>query len=408
MKQAGEAKHVDVITPMYKPLPSLNGWCRKEEKKPLDKQRPMIQCEYSHAMGNSSGNLADYWDFWRKERLMQGGFIWGLRGPRESPPRKHAADICGPGTHLMGVLTESQGLPAGGILIANTPELTPKESLKIAASARGNKAPQVGTENNNRNESDGYPIITKGDTSYSLKVASSNKTIEFFIYTDTWHTLQAPLPENWQSEFHALVGEYDGEKMTLTIDGKEVASQPLTGAINSTDHDLAVGLNTEKPSRRFDGSIKSAQVTIDGKVAVDLDFPELAKQERTREFQSYGGDHGDQPNDRSFCLNGIVRPDRKWSPQAPEVHKVHEPVHVFRIGDTSELEFRLYNEYDFIDLSHLTAKYELRENGKVVFTTNLELPSCGPRETTPVSTSQARTRHGRRQGVSPPLPLPRR
>ena len=381
-EQAGEAKHVDLITPMYKPLPSLDGWCRKEEKKPLDKQRPMIQCEYSHAMGNSSGNLADYWDLWREERLLQGGFIWDFVD-QGLTAKKHAADICGPGTHLMGVLTESQGLPAGGVLIANTPDLTPKTSLKIAASARGNKAPQVGTENNNRNESDGYPIITKGDTAYSLKVAASNKNIEFFIYTDTWHTLQAPLPENWQSEFHFLIGEYDGEKMTLTVDGEEVASKPVTGAINVTEHDLAVGLNTEKPSRRFDGSISSAHVTIDGKVALDFDFPALAKQEKTREFQSYGGDHGDQPNDRSFCLNGIVRPDRKWSPQAPEVHKVHEPVHVFRDGQTDEFKFRLYNEYDFIDLSHLTAKYEIRENGKVLLTTDWELPSCAPRETTP-------------------------
>ena len=382
-EQAGEAKHVDLITPMYKPLPSLDKWCRKEEKLPLAEQRPMIQCEYSHAMGNSSGNLADYWDMWRKERLLQGGFIWDFVD-QGITTMKHAADICGPGTHLMGVLTESQGLPAGGVLIANTPELTPKKSLKIAASVRGNKAPQVGTENNNRNESDGYPIITKGDSSYSLKVASSNKTIEFFVYTDTWHTLQAPLPENWQSEFHFLLGEYDGEKMTLSIDGKEVASQEVTGAVNITEHDLAVGLNTEKPSRRFDGSINSAHVTIDGKVVVDFDFPELAKQEKTREFQAYGGDHGDQPNDRSFCLNGVVRSDRSWSPQAHEVHKVHEPVHVFRIQPLAELKFRLYNEYDFLDLSHLTAKYEIRENGKVVFTTDWEVPACPAGKTIPI------------------------
>ena len=381
-EQAMNRPHTDVIVPMYSPVKNSEEFCRKEERKPLHLQRPMIQCEYSHAMGNSSGNLADYWDLWRKERLLQGGFIWdwvdqGLNA------KKHALDVCGPGTRLMGVLTESQGLPAGGVVIANTPELTPKESLEIAATARGNKAPQVGTENNNRNESDGYPIITKGDTSYSLKVASSNKNIEFFVYTDTWHTLQAPLPENWQSEFHFIVGKYDGAKMTLNIDGQEVASKEVTGAINATEHDLAVGLNTEKPSRRFDGSIQSAHVTIDGKVAVDFDFPELAKLEKTREFQAYGGDYGDQPNDRSFCLNGIVRPDRKWSPQAHEVHKVHEPVHVFRVGEASELKFRLYNEYDFIDLSHLTAKYELRENGKVILTNNWEVPRCAAGETTP-------------------------
>ncbi|MGJ8725270.1 MAG: glycoside hydrolase family 2 TIM barrel-domain containing protein [Roseibacillus sp.] len=381
-EQAMNRPHTDVIVPMYSPIKNSADFCRKEEKKPLHLQRPMIQCEYSHAMGNSSGNLADYWDLWRKERLLQGGFVWDFIDQGLNA-KKHPANICGPGTHLMGVLTESQGLPAGGVLISNKPELTPKKSLKIAASARGNKAPQVGSENNNRNESDGYPIITKGDSSYSLKVASSNKNIEFFVYTDTWHTLQAPLPKNWQSEFHFIVGEYDGKKISLSIGGKEVASKPLTGDINLTSHDLAVGLNTEKPSRRFDGSIRSAHVTIDGKVALDFDFRELAKQEKTRRFQAYGGDHGDQPNDRSFCLNGVVRPDRSWSPQAHEVHKVHEPVHIFRAGQAADLKFRLYNEYDFIDLSHLTAQYEIRENGKVVLTSNWDLPSCSAGETVP-------------------------
>ena len=38
--------------------------------------RPLIQCEYAHAMGNSLGNLQDYWDVIEKYPTMQGGFIW--------------------------------------------------------------------------------------------------------------------------------------------------------------------------------------------------------------------------------------------------------------------------------------------------------------------------------------------
>lgn len=383
-EQAAEFDHVDLITPMYKPVPGLEAWCRKEEQKPLDQQRPMVQCEYSHAMGNSSGNLADYWDLWRKERLLQGGFIWDFID-QGLTVYKHAADVCGPGTHLMGVLTESQGLPAGGVLIANKPEQTPKAKLQVAATARGNKAPQVGTENNNRNESDGYPIITKGDTCYGLKVDASNKNIEFFLYTDTWQTLLTPLPDKWQSDFHLLVGEYDGQTMTLSINGKKMASREVKGKINTNSYDLAIGLNAEKPSRRFDGSIQRARVAVDGKVVARFDFTELATKERTREFQAYGGDHGDQPNDRSFCLNGILRPDRSWSPQAYEVHKVHEPVHVFAKEGPGQWAFELYNEYDFIDLSHLTAKYEIREDGHLVLEADLDLPECQAGATVPLA-----------------------
>ena len=39
-------------------------------------KRPLIMCEYSHAMGNSNGSLSDYWDAILKNHGLQGGFIW--------------------------------------------------------------------------------------------------------------------------------------------------------------------------------------------------------------------------------------------------------------------------------------------------------------------------------------------
>ena len=38
--------------------------------------RPLLLCEYSHAMGNSNGGLADYWALFREHAHVQGGFIW--------------------------------------------------------------------------------------------------------------------------------------------------------------------------------------------------------------------------------------------------------------------------------------------------------------------------------------------
>ena len=78
-EQAGHGGHVDLFSPMYATVDGCVSYCRNEEKKPLDQQRPLIQCEYNHTMGNSSGNLVDYWDDIRKERLLQGGFIWDWR-----------------------------------------------------------------------------------------------------------------------------------------------------------------------------------------------------------------------------------------------------------------------------------------------------------------------------------------
>ncbi|WP_148289578.1 glycoside hydrolase family 2 TIM barrel-domain containing protein [Fibrella aestuarina] len=60
----------DIITTMY---PSVDDMIRLMEKDPT---RPVIVCEYAHAMGNSVGNLKDYWAAIDKYPRMQGGFIW--------------------------------------------------------------------------------------------------------------------------------------------------------------------------------------------------------------------------------------------------------------------------------------------------------------------------------------------
>jgi len=76
---AGQDAYVDLFSPMYYGIGGLVPWAREQEKKPLDQQRPLIQCEYNHTMGNSSGGLAEYWKLFRQERLLQGGCIWDWR-----------------------------------------------------------------------------------------------------------------------------------------------------------------------------------------------------------------------------------------------------------------------------------------------------------------------------------------
>ena len=63
-------RHTDVVFPMYKSIEFISEYAEKESDKPL------ILCEYAHAMGNSVGNLQDYWDTFEKYETLQGGFIW--------------------------------------------------------------------------------------------------------------------------------------------------------------------------------------------------------------------------------------------------------------------------------------------------------------------------------------------
>lgn len=69
-EQAGEDSNTDIVCPMYPKLDDLKNYALKNNA------RPYIMCEYAHAMGNSVGNLKDYWDVIEKHPQLQGGFIW--------------------------------------------------------------------------------------------------------------------------------------------------------------------------------------------------------------------------------------------------------------------------------------------------------------------------------------------
>ena len=78
-ERAGSAKETDIICPMYMD----HGNCEKYSKS--NPSRPLILCEYAHAMGNSEGGFQEYWDLIRKYPHFQGGYIWdfvdqGLHG----------------------------------------------------------------------------------------------------------------------------------------------------------------------------------------------------------------------------------------------------------------------------------------------------------------------------------------
>ncbi len=80
----------DVTCPMYPPIAALVDHARSGRQR-----HPLIMCEYSHAMGNSNGTLAEYWDAIESTPGLQGGFIWefwdhGLRQTLEDGSKRWA------------------------------------------------------------------------------------------------------------------------------------------------------------------------------------------------------------------------------------------------------------------------------------------------------------------------------
>ena len=70
-EQARRGESTDIFCPMYYPVAASEKYA-KDPNSPM----PLIQCEYNHTMGNSGGNLSDYWNLIRKYPILQGGFDW--------------------------------------------------------------------------------------------------------------------------------------------------------------------------------------------------------------------------------------------------------------------------------------------------------------------------------------------
>ena len=70
-EQARLKDHTDIFCPMYYDYNGMEAYGKR-----TDATKPLIQCEYSHAMGNSVGGFKEYWDLIRKYPNLQGGFIW--------------------------------------------------------------------------------------------------------------------------------------------------------------------------------------------------------------------------------------------------------------------------------------------------------------------------------------------
>ncbi len=392
-EQAGDRPHVDMIAPMYRPIDQMLVFVAAEEKKPRAQQRPLIQCEYNHAMGNSSGNLADYWDMFRAHRLLQGGFIWDWKD-QGLAARKIAADapvIPGRTTRLNGVVRPGQGLVAGGFLVELAGPDAAKaaadanafSSLALSVTARGNSKGKA-EYNNNRNQGDAYPLIGGPGGAFGLSIDGPILNFVFTIKTDRVQTLTAPIPADWDAGLHTVTASYNGETMTLQVDNKVVAEQPATGVVKVANGFVGVALDPEATHRRFNGKTAQASVTLgDSPLSFAVDFLEAAARlPATQAFFAYGGDFNDQPTQRSFCFNGLVQADLTPSPQYAEVFKTHQDIHTKLLSsDSGTLTLEIFNERFFMTLADVAADWELTRDGRVIARGELALPAVAPQAT---------------------------
>jgi beta-galactosidase len=96
-----------------------------------------------------------------------------------------------------------------------------------------------------------------------------------------------------------------------------------------------------------------------------------------REYWAYGGDFGDRPNDKNFCINGMVWPDRVPHPGMFEFKKLAQPLSVEAVN-LERGRIAVSNKQHFVDLTWLKGTWELTVDGKPVQSGKLEKLDIDP------------------------------
>jgi beta-galactosidase len=385
---AEERPQTDIVCPMYATISEIVAYADKPE----GKRRPLILCEYAHAMGNSVGNLQDYWTAIESHPQLQGGFIWdwvdqGLR--KQVPPvyrvmDLHRTDLTGT---VLGRVSAMEGV-TGGVELPDHPSLNLTGPLTLEAVVKG--GPVTGFS----------PLIAKGDHQYLLRLDQGG--LNFTLHQGAWQGVTAPATSIRQGEWNTITGVYDGKAMVLYVNGEEVGRRALSGLIDASAYPANLGRDAENTDRISQLPIREARIYARAltptevrlplqrsaeRLVLEMDLRRATQtdiEERSRgTFFAYGGDFGDHPNDGNFCCNGLVQPDRKPNPHLFEVRKVYQNVSVEPL-DAAAGRVKVTNKFAFTNLNELDADWTLRADGKEIATGRLPRLDVAPQSSVEV------------------------
>ncbi|GGL81174.1 beta-galactosidase [Streptomyces fumigatiscleroticus] len=343
--------------------------------------RPYVMIEYAHSMGNSTGNLKEYWDVVRRHDVLQGGWIWdfvdqSLSWPTPARTLLTETGPAGLGGEILpahGGFDRDEGV-SGGTVFARDPGLELTGSLTLE------------TWVTQRFTGDHQPILAKGDTHYALKQTGEN--LEFFFYSGSqWITASWALPDDWTGTEHHVAGVFDADagRLTLYVDGTARATRTTTLRPATNTAGLSLATDVDNPTREFSGTIRRARVYARALTAAELAddargpgddgvrfWFDAATAGVTRErpkektFFAYGGDWGDNPNDGAFVADGIVTADRGHTGKAAQVKRIYQAINATAAPDGGTGAVTLTNEYLFTNLREFRGSWQLVADGEVV------------------------------------------
>lgn len=100
--------------------------------------------------------------------------------------------------------------------------------------------------------------------------------------------------------------------------------------------------------------------------------------ESGEKYYRYGGDFGDDPSNKDFCIDGLIMPDRTPSPGLYEYKKVIEPITTTAV-DIQKGIINLLSRYDFANLDRFNLVYKVMEDDVILQTGFMAVPSIEAR-----------------------------
>ena len=403
---------------------------------------PYVLCEYAHAMGNAVGNLKEYWDAIRSSNNMIGAFVWdwvdqsrllsldtlpksytitekkanvtgeaSITSLNESPESASLASKSAVGYALFESDAYNQSLSGSGKAF----------TVEVICKPTSTRADQV--------------LIAKGDKQFALKTNSSGQ-LEFFAYGTGWDSVIAELPDDWMDgNWHQVAATYNKGTAALYWDGEAMelvsTDDQTNSTIAATSVKLGVGCSADN-GRNFDGEISMGRVYTKALTAAELkaqnsaapaitsdadevllwaDFSDLTVDESTQPYDyfaedyahknlyaedaagsyyCYGGDNGESPNDNSFCVNGLVSPDRDPQPELWEVKYQYQSIwFTAEEAEVAEGKINVYNENNFLNLNEYDVTWTLYEDGEAIGTGKVADTDLAGRQTKTISVPYA-------------------
>ncbi len=394
----GSNDFTDYSTPFYKDPENLAAYARKKGN-----TKPLIQCEYAHAMGNSTGNMREYWDIHWEENVCQGGYAWdwmdqGLQ--LDTPERSWIQlDKYPNGLHLMeGAQANKSGLR--GILYLN-------RDTEASLSDSWSVDMQLTSPPKTSDSAAYFPLFSRDSGSGALFIEDNQ--LVYQVFSGVLTKVTATLPDAFfDGKKHQLQFVKNSSELSFYLDGKLFKKEAVSAKSSQRSKGMFAfgpGVGTGLVPARIDdsaptmasikvvpGAVDPAKPTQPNEVVFDFDFTQPFKVVHSRpaggHFFAYGGyfeNRRGRRNDDNFCMNGVVDSICQPHPGGNTFKYVQQPF-ATTLSDAKSWQFTIRNRNFFAPLDDsVQAAWTLTENGKVIDQGQLENLQLAPQQETSIT-----------------------